>query len=581
MPDAHRESSADPIDFLGQEDEALIAHSFEQLAEHENAFLSLQQALEFAFNASSEKQLPSEPEHWRDISGRPDAEKWHNAALEEFSALLETGTFEPVQLPPGRKAIGCRWVFKLKRKADGSIDRYKARLVAKGFAQRPGLDFGQVFAPTARWAALRAIFALAALEDMEMYSLDISNAFLNGELDHEVYMQQPEGFTNHYGTGFVLKLNRALYGLKQAGHQWHKKLDSVMSAMEFKLVQCDNSIWVYKRDQTHIIVPVYVNDMTVVCKSPAEYTSIVSELKQHFKLKELGPSSLLLAVAIGRDRSKRLLTLSQQQFIEDVLERFGMSDCHPVTTPLDSGARLSKEQAPRDDAEQKQMQTRPYAALVGALMYLAVATRPDIAHAVGVLARFSSDPGPAHWTALKHLCRYLQGTKSLKLCYEPDPQQQEMFTAYADADFGGEVDGRRSTSSMVVKMGTGAISWASKLQPIVTLSTTEAEYVSATAAGQEILWLRNLFSELGFEPKGASTLHLDNQSALAVTRNPEHHGRMKHLDLRYYWLRDAVKAGLIDVRYISTKDMPADIMTKALSRGVVEEMRRMLGLRMC
>ena len=359
MPDAHRESSADPIDFLGQEADALIAHSFEQLAEHEDAFLSLQQALEFAFNASSEKRLPSEPEHWRDISGRPDAEKWHNAALEEFSALLETGTFEPVQLPPGRKAIGCRWVFKLKRKADGSIDRYKARLVAKGFAQRPGLDFGQVFAPTARWAALRAIFALAAIEDMEMYSLDISNAFLNGELDHEVYMQQPEGFTNRYGTGFVLKLNRALYGLKQAGHQWHKKLDSVMSAMEFKLVRCDNSIWVYKRDQSHIIVPVYVDDMTVVCKSPAEYTSIVSELKQHFKLKELGPSSSLLAVAIGRDRSKRLLTLSQQQFIEDVLERFGMSDCHPVTTPLDPGARLSKKQATRDDAERKQMQTRP------------------------------------------------------------------------------------------------------------------------------------------------------------------------------------------------------------------------------
>ena len=227
------------------------------------------------------------------------------------------------------------------------------------------------------------------------------------------------------------------------------------------------------------------------------------------------------------------------------------------------------------------MQTRPYPALVGALMYLAVATRPDIAHAVGVLARFSSDPGPAHWTALKHLCCYLQGTKSLKLCYEPDPQQQEMFTAYADADFGGEVDGRRSTSGMVVKMGTGAISWASKLQPIVTLSTTEAEYVSATAAGQEILWLRNLFSELGFEPKGASTLHLDNQSALAVTKQPEHHGRMKHLDLRFYWLRDAVKAGLIAPRYISTKSMPADIMTKSLSRQSVQEMREMLGLRMC
>ena len=227
------------------------------------------------------------------------------------------------------------------------------------------------------------------------------------------------------------------------------------------------------------------------------------------------------------------------------------------------------------------MQDKPYASIVGALMYLAVATRPDIAYAVGALARFNSNPGPAHWTALKHLCRYVQGTKDFKLCYQPDPAQQEMFTAYADADFGGDVDSRRSTSGMVVKMGTGAVSWSSRLQPIVTLSTTEAEYVSATSAGQEILWLRNLFAELGYAVEGASSLHMDNQSALAVTRNPEHHGRMKHLDLRFYWLRDAVKNGLIDVKYISTKSMPADILTKALSKASVQEMREMMGLRMC
>ena len=153
---------------------------------------------------------------------------------------------------------------------------------------------------------------------------------------------------------------------------------------------------------------------------------------------------------------------------------------------------------------------------------------------MGALARFNSNPGPAHWTALKHLCRYVQGTKDVKLCYQPDPAQQEMFTAYADADFGGDVDSRRSTSGMVVKMGTGAVSWSSRLQPIVTLSTTEAEYISATSAGQEILWLRNLFAELGYAVEGASSLHMDNQSALAVTRNPEHHGRMKHLNLCFY-----------------------------------------------
>ena len=321
--------------------------------------------------------------------------------------------------------------------------------------------------------------------------------------------------------------------------------------------------------------------MTITCKTQTEYVQLVNKLKKHFKLKELGPLSSLLGVSIERDCSRHLLTLSQRQFTIDTLERFGLRDCSSVSTPLDPGVRLSKDMAPKNDDERQYMQTVPYAQLVGTLMYLAVATRPDITHAVGVLARFSANPGPMHWKALKHLCRYVQGTKDIKLCYEPDPQQQELFTTYADADYGGDSDSRRSTSGMVVKMGSDAISWASKLQPVVTLSTTEAEYISATAAGQEILWLRNLFSELGFAVKGASTLHLDNQSALAVTRNPERHGRMKHLDLRYYWLRDAVKAGLIDVRYISTKDMPADIMTKALSRGVVEEMRRMLGLRMC
>ena len=411
-----------------------------------------------------------------------------------------------------------------------------------------------------------------------MHSIDISNAFLNGELDHEVYMQQPEGFESRFGHGTVLQLRRALYGLKQAGHQWHKKLDEVLTASEFKLVRCDNSIWVYQRNSTRIIVPVYVDDMTIVCKSRSEYAAVVSELKQHFKLKELGETSSLLGVYIERDRSNRRLCISQQHYLEDVLERFKLGNMHPVSTPLDPGLRLSKDQAPQTDSERSEMSRVPYSQLVGALMYLAIATRPDIAHSVGVLARFSSNPGLAHWKALKHLCRYLHGTKGAKLCYQPDSSCSEAFVTFADADYAGDVDSRRSTSGMVVKMGSGAISWASRLQPVVTLSTTEAEYISATAAAQEILWLRNLFKEIGYEVEGASSLYLDNQSAIAVSRNPEHHGRMKHLDLRHYWLRDTVKSGVVDVKYIPTASMPADIMTKSLPKPTVEGMRRMLDL---
>jgi hypothetical protein len=211
--------------------------------------------------------------------------------------------------------------------------------------------------------------------------------------------------------------------------------------------------------------------------------------------------------------------------------------------------------------------------------YLAIATRPDISYAVSVLARFSQNPGLPHWAALKRLLRYIKGTLDYCIHYAPDlAGKGELFTAYCDADHGGNPDNGRSTSGYVIKMGTGAISWSSKLQPFVTLSTTEAEYVSAVSAGSEILWLRNLFTEFGYAQKDPSPLHIDNRSALSVARNPDHHGRVKHLDLRFYWLRDEVAKGRIRVEHLRTDQMPADILTKALSRDKFIIMVSLLGL---
>jgi len=213
-------------------------------------------------------------------------------------------------------------------------------------------------------------------------------------------------------------------------------------------------------------------------------------------------------------------------------------------------------------------------------MYLAVATRPDISYTVGVLARFNKNPGSLHWKAVKHLFRYLKGTLDYKLTYTGSAPSSDLFTTYTDADHAGNPDNGRSTSGYVVKMGNGAISWSSRLQGIVALSTTEAEYVAATSAGQEILWLRHLFTELGYSFDSPSTLHIDNRSALSVAKNPEHHGRMKHLDLRFYWLRDEVDKGRINMAHLRTDAMPADILTKALGRVKVGEMVKMLGLQL-
>jgi hypothetical protein len=224
------------------------------------------------------------------------------------------------------------------------------------------------------------------------------------------------------------------------------------------------------------------------------------------------------------------------------------------------------------------MRTVPYVSAVGALMYLAIVTRPDIAYAVGVLCRFMARPGPEHWKAVKHLFRYLRGTCDFRLTYKPKPSAPYLFYTYSDADHGANLDNGRSTSAYVVKIGSGAVSWSSRLQSIVALSTTEAEFVAAASAGQEVVWMRALLGELGFPISGPSLLLLDNQSAIQVGKNPEHHGRMKHLDLRFYWLRDVVMAGQIALRYVPTADMAADLLTKGLARIKVAAAWPQLGL---
>jgi hypothetical protein len=498
--------------------------------------------------------------------------------LDEIQSLIDNGTFELVKLPSNSKAIGSRWVFRVKKKADGSIERYKARLVAKGYAQRPGFDFTETFAPTPKWAALRAILAFAAFENLHLESVDISSAFLNGVLEEEVYMQQPEGFVEK-GTNWHWKLKKSLYGLKQAPRCWHKKLNQALEEIGFKRIVCEHSIWIYYKDDTRIIIPVFVDDMTIVSKSQSAIQKVKDDLKSHFKLRDLGPTTWLLGVEISRDWEQNSISLSQHQYILDLLQRFKLSDCNTVSTPLDPNVKLSLSMCPQSSSEIEEMKSIPYLQAVGSLMYLAIATRPDIAYAVGVLARFNKNPGIQHWKAVKHVFRYLKGTLDYKLTYTPDPNTSEIFTTFTDADHGGNPDNGRSTSGYVVKMGTGAISWSSKLQGIVALSTTEAEFVAATSAGQEILWLRNLIHEFGYPLPTPSTLFIDNQSALSVAKNPEHHGRMKHLDLRFYWLRNEVEKGTINLVHLRTDEMVADIMTKALARVKVIDMVHRLGLK--
>jgi transposase InsO family protein len=528
--------------------------------------------VQFAGSAST-----ADPRNYKQAMKGDDAEKWQEAANAEYNTLLQNGTWELVELPPGAKAIGSGWVFRVKRNADGSIERYKARVVAKGYSQRPGIDFSEVFAPTFRPATLRLILALAALEDMELRSIDVSAAFTNGDLDEWLYMLQPEGF-HQGGPNVVCRLRKSLYGLKQSARQWNIKLHAALTEMGFKRIESDNSVYIYSNGEVKIFVPIYIDDITLASKNTPAIDKAVKQLSQHFKCRDLGPTVYLLGVGVGRDRSKRLITLHQRQFILDMLERYQMSDCHSVLTPMAPGTALSKQMGPENTAEVDFMRNVPYLSAVGSLQYLATMTRPDIAYAVSYLARFNCNPGPKHWAAVKHLFRYLKGTLEYKLQYSGE-FGSELFTTYTDAAHGDCIDSGRSTGGYVTMMAGGAIGWGSKLQSIVTLSTTEAEFVSAVEAGKEIAWMRNILGEFGYPVGQPSTLHIDNQSAISVSKNPEHHGRMKHLDLRYYWLRDAVNTKRIAPSYIPTAEQIADILTKPLPSPKVQFCRDSMGIR--
>jgi len=509
--------------------------------------------------------------YWQAMTS-PERDRWQEAATEEFLGCQVCWDIEP--LPAGKKAISSKWVFTTKERIDGSVERYKARIVAKGFQQIPGLDYDETFAPVAKLVTIRVILSIAAIEDWEIDQVDFTQAFTNGDLEEDVYMKQPEGF-HEGGPEMVCHLKRALYGLKQAPRQWYKKMDELLLSLGFVRSEVDHCLFYLIRDGVKHVIPLYVDDQLLACNDRPTLDWVKGELAKAFPMKDLGPIQDYLGLEAVRDRPNRRLYLSQTKLLKKVLERFFMSGAKPVSTPLDCGVPLSSSMSPQTDEERLLMKKVPYLSAVGSLMYLAVGTRPDIAQAVGALGQFNSNPGLGHWHGVQRVLRYLQGTQDHKLCLGRSPEdsplplpQSVCLTGYSDSDYAGAHDGlaRRSTSGYVFYIGGGAVSWSSKRQTSVALSTTEAEYIASVHAGQEGVWLRSLLAELGYPQSGPTALNMDNQSAIAVGKNPEHHSRMKHLEIRWHWIRRMIQDKVFAPTYVTTDVMVADLLTKSLPR---------------
>ena len=478
----------------------------------------------------------------------------------------------------GRKAIGHKWVFKLKLNPDNSIARYKARLVAKGYSQIPGQDFTETTSPVARLASYRALLSLAVKLDLEAHHLDIETAFLNGTLEEEIYMKAPDGLDTDKNS--IWKLRKSLYGLKQASNVWNKLLDCTLKKLGFNRCGKDTCVYWFRSGGHFIILAVHVDDMLIVSNSKTKLTEMKLKLTKYFKVKDLGEVKFLLGIEVIRDRKSGSIELSQEAYINQLLKRFKVQDIKPTTTPLSTGVRLMQENCPTTEEEKKDMANVPYANLIGALMYAAIGTRPDIAFAVGALSRFLSNPGRRHWAEAKHVLSYLKGTSNYAIRYITDTTPignvfgysrgigmrptDGAIEGFSDSDWAGCVDTRRSTSGFVWIMGGGAICWRSKLQSIVTLSSTEAEYVGATPAVQEVIWLRDLLRELEIIDDSPSLLNMDNRGAVSLTRGAGDSNRMKHIDIRYHFIRTHVECKRINTQYLPTDEMTADILTKNL-----------------
>jgi len=323
---------------------------------------------------------------------RPDWPKWKAAMQEELDSLDQHGTYEQVsKLPIGRRAVGYKWVFKLKLNPDNSIARYKARLVAKGYSQVPSQDFTETTSPVAQLASYRALLALATKLNLEAHHLDIETAFLNGTLDEEIYMKAPDRFNTEKNG--IWKLRKSLYGLKQASHVWNKLLDGTLKKLGFNRCGKDTCVYLFQSGTKFIILAVHVDDMLIVLNSKSKLAEMKLNLTKHFKVKDLGKVKFLLGIEIIRDRKLGSIDLLQQAYINQLLKRFNLQDANPVTTLLSSSIHLTQDDCPVTEEEKRDMENVPYASLIGALMYAAIGTRPDIAFAVGALSRFLGNPG--------------------------------------------------------------------------------------------------------------------------------------------------------------------------------------------
>jgi hypothetical protein len=410
------------------------------------------------------------------------------------------------------------------------------------------------------------LLAFAVQRSMKIHQMDVETAYLNGEVSEELYMQQPEGYQQIGGEDLVCRLKKSLYGLKQSGRCWNQKLVEFLKKKGFIQLVKDTCVF-YRSTPEFQILTIYVDDIVLMTETDRGMKDLKSILESGFKMVDLGPIHHLLGIEFKRDTD--FLYMSQKLYISKMLERFGMTNAGQVSTPADPNVCLQK-----NDGYSKPVDRTSYQSIIGSLLFLALTTRPDISLAVGVCARFCSDPNQKHLSAAKRILKYLIGTPNLGLRFS---SKSTDITGYVDADYARDTDDRKSTTGHLFLFGGCPISWNSFKQKGTSTSTAEAEYIALGSSVREALYLLQLFAEVGtqFAP---ILINEDNQAAILMARNPVYHTKQKHIDVQHHFVRQELENGVIDIQYCKSAENVADILTKALPRPAFEKLRQLMGL---
>ena len=523
------------------------------------------------------------PKTYKQAMSSDESDKWKVAMDEEISSLHKNNTYTLVPYPNEKQIVGGRWVYSVKVEPSGK-ERYKARYVAQGFKQIHGSDYFETFAPTPKMSSVRMMMQMATELDLLVHQLDVKTAYLNAPLDCEIFMSQPIGYeqSSDSGVQLVCKLNKALYGLKQSGRMWNTVLSSFLKDRKFIQSQHDPCLYIY-RDNPEIVFLLHWVDDIIIAATPNLLERVKSWLKNRFHMTDLGPICEFLGIRFKQ--TDKTITMDQSKYLENKLIKYGLYTCKPRCTPCE----LVDYNENRESEEK--VDNKVYREMVGSLIYAMTCTRPDISWAVSRLSQKLSNPSGGDFVMLKHVFRYILGTINHSLTFRKSVNGLRLI-GYSDADWAGSKPDRKSTSGYMFTLTHDgpAVSWKSKKQDSVALSTCEAEYMAACAAAQEAIYLSRVFRDFcqtvpSRDLNGDSPLinlasnvvvNVDNQGAIGLAKNPVSHKKTKHVDIKYHFVRECVLNKKIELVYVPTAFNVSDLMTKPTSKVKLSQFRKLM-----